>query len=57
LKEPADVWKRIALQVLLGSHTTRELLNAGRVLSGCRDNPIVFFEKESKPSPRRMLRV
>jgi len=45
LKEPADVWKRIALQACLGSHLMREALNAHRVLTG-NDCPILFFEKK-----------
>lgn len=54
LDKPADIWKRIALQICLGSHLTRETLNSYRVLveSEC---PIVFFEK--KKSIRRMIRV
>src|SRR4030042_6814949 len=36
-----DVWKRIALQAALGSHSTRELFNAFRVLNEDR-GPIVF---------------
>lgn len=54
LNEPADIWKRIALQICLGSHLTRETLNSYRVLveSEC---PIVFFEKV--PKPRRMIRI
>lgn len=54
LNEPADVWKRIALQICLGSHLTRETLNSYRVLveSEC---PIIFFEKV--PKSRRMIRI
>lgn len=46
LKEPADIWKRIALQCLLGSDLKREALNAARVLEGVPD-PICFFEKKA----------
>ncbi len=46
LPEPMDIWARIALQVLLGSHITRELLNAHRVLTGELECPIAFFELE-----------
>jgi hypothetical protein len=55
LYESADIWKRIALQMCLGSHITREALNSYRVLlhSEC---PIVFFEKP-KEKPRRMIRI
>jgi hypothetical protein len=54
LYESADVWKRIALQMCLGSHITREALNSYRVLlnSEC---PIVFFEKI--PKAKRMIRI
>lgn len=40
-----DIWKRIALQAVLGSHPSRELFNTFRVL--IEDHvPIVFFERK-----------
>jgi hypothetical protein len=55
LYESADIWKRIALQMCLGSHITREILNSRRVLLN-EECPIVFFEKQ-KEKPRRMIRI
>jgi hypothetical protein len=55
LNESMDIWKRIALQVCLGSHVTREVLNSHRVLLK-QECPIVFFEKEI-PKPKRMIRL
>lgn len=55
LNDPADIWKRIALQACLGSHITREILNSRRVLLS-EECPIVFFEKP-KQKPRRMIRI
>ena len=46
-KEPMTIWQRVALQMALGSHLSREVLNAYRVLVKV-DWPILFFEKEEK---------
>ena len=53
LKEPMEIWKRIALQLLLGSDIQRETLNAYRILTGNNE----FFEKKKDPSRRRLLRL
>lgn len=50
-----DVWKRIALQVLLGSDFVREKMNAYRVLKGDMECPIAFFEETARLS-LRMIR-
>lgn len=42
-----SVWERVALQAVLGSDRTRELLSVLRILSG-DPNPTLFFEKEEK---------
>lgn len=54
LNESTNIWKRIALQLCLGSHITRETLNCYRVFAK-EECPIVFFEKERKS--RRMIRI
>jgi hypothetical protein len=58
LIKPMGVWQRIALQLCLGSHITRETLNSYRVLVG-NECPIVFFEEDNKKDKRhiRMIRV
>jgi hypothetical protein len=57
LNEPMELWKRISLQLLLGSHHERELMNAFRVLTGDTECPIVFFEPDQKPRRRRMIQI
>jgi hypothetical protein len=58
LNKAMDVWERIALQLCLGSHVTRETLNSYRVLVG-NECPIVFFEEDNKKDKKhiRMIRV
>ncbi len=57
LNKAMDVWERIALQLCLGSHITRETLNSYRVLVG-NECPIVFFEEEKNKNKRfRMIRI
>lgn len=55
LKRPTDIWERIALQAILGSHLTREMFNAYRVIKGI-ECPIVFFEGKSE-SPEAVRSV
>ena len=47
LNKAMDVWQRIALQLCLGSHITRETLNSYRVLVG-NECPIAFRSEERR---------
>lgn len=59
LKYGYDIWKRIALQAILGSDLKRETLNMCRALTSS-DYPIVFFEDiktKEVYTDKRMLRL